>query len=465
MVSKLDQSLSYFHDKIEECIKCNKSILIITHIDCDGLVSGSIIMKSLIRAGVKCTVRAVNEFSIEQIENIKNYSRDFCIISDMGSQFSQELDSNLSDKWVVLDHHRISNTELDNERIINAWKYGIDGGREICSGGMAYLASNIIDKKNEDLAWLSTIAALGDRQDQGEKKLFTGINHEIIKHAIDTNQIEMKLDLLLVGRETKPIHVALSSTSHPFIDGLTWNSDACLSLLNSTDVELKEGKKWRVPSELTSDEKKKIIEAITKFTISKNSTEITRELIGYVYTLPNENKRSFLHDCREFSTMLNSCGRINKSSIGISLCMGDRNSIVECENTLIQYRKIIREQMNILTNERWRINSNNNFIVVNGTDVVPETMTGTICSLIASSQKNEKKIVIMMTNGTNNAIKISSRKPIDCKQTINLNEIMRDCAKKNDGVGGGHDNAAGAKISKYKINEFLECLEHNAAIM
>jgi RecJ-like exonuclease len=466
MIKKLDQALSYFNDKIKDCIKTNKSIIIITHIDCDGLVSGSVIMKSLIREGAKCTVRAVNEFSNKMIEDLQKVSRDFYVITDMGSQFSKELDVSLSDKWLVLDHHRISDIELDNEKVINAWKYGIDGGKEICAGGMAYLASCRMDEKNQDLAWLPIIAALGDRQDHGNKKSFTGLNNEIVKVATDKHQIEMGLDLLLVGRETKPIHNALASTSNPFIKGLTWNNDACLSLLNSSGVQLKDGKKWKVVSELTYDEKMKIVEAITKFTISKNATEITEELVGYVYTLPNENRRSVLHDCREFSTMLNSCGRINKSGVGIALCIGNRESIIEAENTLMEYRKTIRKQMNVLANERWRTNNSKNFVIVNGTDVIPETMTGTICSLIASSQKNDdKKVIIVITNGENDTVKISSRKPVNCKFDINLSDIMQKCAKKNDGVGGGHNNAAGAKISKTKIDEFLECLEYNAPVM
>ena len=81
------------------------------------------------------------------------------------------------------------------------------------------------------------------------------------------------------------------------------------------------------------------------------------ELIGYTYTFPREDKRSFLRDGREYSTMLNSCGRINRSGVGMAICMGDRNKILtEAEKTILtDYRKMIREYMNILSNERWRI--------------------------------------------------------------------------------------------------------------
>ena len=38
---------------------------------------------------------------------------------------------------------------------------------------------------------------------------------------------------------------------------------------------------------------------------------------------------------------------------------------------------------------------------------------------------------------------------------------MRTGAEKFDGVGGGHDAAAGAKITKDKLDEFLNYLEVN----
>ena len=186
------------------------------------------------------------------------------------------------------------------------------------------------------------------------------------------------------------------------------------------------------------------------------------ELIGYTYTFPKEDKRSFLRDGREYSTMLNSCGRINRSGVGMAICMGDRNKILtEGENILTDYRKMIKEYMNILSNERWRISENENCIMVNGEDIVPETMTGTISSLIAGSPKNTGKIVILRTRGEENTIKFSSRKSFGCKSNINLSELMRSGAEKFDGIGGGHNEAAGAKITKDKLDGFLKYLEVN----
>ncbi|KAG2472437.1 MAG: Phosphoesterase DHHA1 [Nitrosopumilales archaeon] len=462
MEKNLDQSLSYFHDKIFDCVKSNKSIFILTHIDCDGLSSGSIITKALIRAGAKCTVRTTKELNKSIISNLRKNSRDVHIITDLGGGFAKDLDENLEDDWLVLDHHEIPKEEYENERVINAWKYKIDGGLEISAGGMAYLAATYLDHKNEDLSAIAVVSALGDRQDQGEKKSFTGKNYEIAKTAKEEGLLEIDLDLLLVGRETRPIPDSLAFTSQPFIEGLTWNRDACLSLVNSTGIKLKDGERWRVPAELNEDEKRTLIEAITKYTLKKNATEIIQELIGYTYSFPREDPRSFLRDGRDFSTLLNSCGRINKAGVGIGICMGDRNKMLrEAENILTKYRKMIRDYMNILGNERWRISDSKYCVMVNGEGVIPETMTGTISSLIAGSPKNSGKIVILRTNGEEGTIKFSSRKSIGCKSNVNLSELMRQGAEKFEGVGGGHKSAAGARITKDKLDEFLDYLEAN----
>ena len=458
----LEQSLSYFHDRVFDCIKSNKSIFVLTHIDCDGLSSGSIITKALIRAGAKCTVRTTKELNKSVISNLKKNSRDLHVITDLGGGFAKQLDESLSENWMVLDHHEIPEDEHENERVINAWKFGINGGTEICAGGMAYLAATSLDSKNVDLSPIAVVSALGDRQDQGEKKSFTGKNFEIAKTAKEEGLLEMDLDLLLVGRETRPLPDSLAFTSQPFIEGLTWNRDACLSLINSAGIKLKEGQRWRVPAELSEDEKRSLIQAITQVTSGKNATNIMEELIGYTYSFPREDRRSFLRDGRDFATMLNSCGRISKAGVGIAICMGDRNKLLqEGENILAEYRKMIRNYMNVLANERWRVSDSTNCVMVNGEGVIPETMSGTISSLIAGSPKNSGKIVILRTNGEEGTIKFSSRKSFSCKSNVNLSELMRKGAEKFEGVGGGHDAAAGARITKDKLDEFLDYLEAN----
>jgi Single-stranded DNA-specific exonuclease len=223
----LEESLSNFSDRISDAVKSRKNILVTTHIDCDGITSGSIISKALIRHGAKCTVRTTNEFSENLVDRMQKETRDLHVITDLGGGFGKSLDEKLSDNWLMLDHHEIAEDEHDNERVINAWKYGMDGGVEICAGGMAYLAAKALSDDNEDLSRVAVVSALGDRQDQGDRKSFTGKNIEIAETAKKLGLVNIDLDLLLVGRETRPLPDAIAFTSQPFIEGLTWNRDAC----------------------------------------------------------------------------------------------------------------------------------------------------------------------------------------------------------------------------------------------
>ena len=217
MVKSLNESLSYFKHTISDLIKSEKNISIISHLDCDGLTSASIIGKALFREGIRCTISTTNEFNNNLVDRLSNDSRDFHIITDLAGGFANALDEKLGEDWLVLDHHEIPEEEYDNERVINAWKFGIDGGLEICAGGMTYLASKSLNKKNEDLAAIAVISAIGDRQDKGKRKSFTGKNLDILNTAKSNGQIDVDLDLLLVGRETRPLSDALAFTSQPFI--------------------------------------------------------------------------------------------------------------------------------------------------------------------------------------------------------------------------------------------------------
>lgn len=460
MAQSISESFSNFSDSVTDSIKSGKDIFVVTHIDCDGITSGSIITKALIRAGAKVTTKTVKEMSASVIKNMQQDSRDIHIITDLGGGFARQFDEALGENWFALDHHEIPQEEHDNPRVINAWKYGVDGGSEICAGGMAYLAAKSLDKHNSDLAPIAIVSALGDRQDKGEKKSFVGKNAEIAEEAKANGQLQIDMDLLLVGRETRQLVDSLAFTSQPFIEGLTWNRDASLALLTSVGISLKDGSRFRTPSDLTDDEKRLLIEAITKFSSSQNATQIMDELIGHTYTFPGEERRSFLRDAREFSTMLNSCGRIGMSGVGIAICMGDRNKMLqEGEKILVEYRKMIRNYMNILSNERWRINGSTKYIMVNGEGIIPETMTGTISSLLAGSPKNAGKIVILRTDGEENTIKFSSRKSTGCKSSVNLSVLMKAGAERFNGVGGGHDAAAGARITKDNLDGFLDFIE------
>lgn len=461
MSSKLVEALKPFCEKLRSVVENGSEIAVITHLDADGITSGSIVASALRRMGARYSVRAVSDMNHSVIERIKSENRDFHIITDLGGGWASQLRKTLGDKWVIIDHHQIPEEEMltdDDGQILNAWKYGIDGGTQVPAGGMAYMVASTLDRKNRSLSCIAVVSAVGDRQDQGDKKSFVGLNTEILKTAQSLGLVNVDLDIMLTGRETRPIHEALAYTSFPYIDGLTWNREACHALLKNAGVKLKDNSRWRVLAELSQEEKSAILDAIAKFvaTSNKTSASVLDDLIGYVYTLNGEDKRSQLRDAREFSTMLNACGRIGKAGVGIAICMGDRNAMLSAGEEIVgSYRTTLRNYISTIFSEKWRLVDDGRNVFVNGDGLLAEDMLGAVSSLLSGSPTLGGKLLFVRTLAKDGTYKFSSRKCLGCTSQANLGLIMRHYAEQFKGAGGGHSAAAGCRIPAAALEDFI----------
>jgi single-stranded-DNA-specific exonuclease len=461
MSIKLAEALKPFCEKLRSVIENGSEIAVITHIDADGITSGSIIATALARLGARYSIRAVSDMNPGIIERMRIENRDFYVITDLGGGWASDLRKALDDRWAVIDHHQIPEQEIltdDDGQILNAWKYGVDGGREVPAGGMAYMIASALDKKNRDLSCVAVVSALADRQDQGDKRSLTGLNSEILKTAHSLGLISVELDIMLTGRETRPLHEALAYTSFPYMDGLTWNREGCHALLKNAGIKLKEDGRWRVLAEFSQEEKSAILDAIAKFvaTSSKAGTRIIDDLIGYVYTLSGEDKRSQLRDAREFSTMLNACGRIGRAGVGIAICMGDRNDMLSAGEEIVSiYRTTLRNYISIIFADKWRLVDDGRNVFVNGDGLVAEDMLGAVSSLLSGSPSLGGRLLFVRTLTKDGTYKFSSRKALGSTSQANLGLIMRYCAEAFKGAGGGHSAAAGCRIPSSALEDFM----------
>ncbi|HJT47383.1 MAG TPA: DHH family phosphoesterase [Nitrososphaeraceae archaeon] len=461
-VNELHQEIKFFCEKISAVVDKDEEISIISHLDADGITSGSIISTCLARLGARWTARAISDINLNVIEQMKSEGRDFYIITDLGTTMARELFDSLNNNWIVIDHHQMPQEEMTaeyNNQILNSWKYGIDGDTEISSGGLAYMIANGIDSKNKDLSTNAIISAVGDRQDQGSKKSLIGLNSEILKTAQTSGLISVNLDLMFTGRETRPLHEALAHTLFPYIDGLTWNIERCYSIIKNSGIKMKADGRWRVTSEISQQEKNTIIDAIAKFVVASQNleTDIIDNLTGYTYTLINEDERSQLRDAREFSSLLNACGRIRKPSVGIGICMGDRNAmLIEGEKIIGNYRITLRKYISSIFAEKWRLVDDGKTLFVNADGLLPEDMLGAVSSLLSGSPTFSGRLLFIRTSARDNTYKFSSRKCLGCKSESNLGLIMRHCAQSVGGFGGGHVAAAGCTIPYTRLESFMQ---------
>src|ERR687897_1781948 len=463
---ELHQPLKILCEKINTLTDSGNEICIVTRLDTDGIASGSIILTALSRLGSRCSLRTISALTSDIIQEVKSEAHDFCILLGLGSATVNVLQQYLGENWTIIDHEEFSNENKDRnygDQIINAWNYGFNGAREICTGSLSYLLSTMLDKKNSDLSAIAVIAALGDRQDLGDKKTLTGINLEILKTAQSLSMINTELDLLLYNSETIPIHESIARTSSPYIHGLTWNVNNAYSLIKNTGIKIKDNGKWRVLPDFSPEEKNIIRDAIAKFIITssnRSSIEVADNLLGYSYKLSKEDNQSFLRDARDFANLLDACGRLGKTGLGVALCMGDRSiTLTEAEQIAEDYFATLNRYVSAIFNEKWRyLDDGINTVFVNGEGLLAEEMLGAVSSLLAGSPSLFRRLLFVRTlsqEDGGNSYRFSARKCIGNRSKLNVGHLMKECSKIVGGNGGGNDTAAGCVIPSSRLEIFL----------
>jgi single-stranded-DNA-specific exonuclease len=300
---------------------------------------------------------------------------------------------------------------------------------------------------------------LGDMQDRCENRKLGGLNALIVDDAVKAKLILVEKDLTFFGRETRPIHKTLSSTTNPFLPGISGEEDKSLAFLSTLKIPLKDGERWRALRDLTDEEKKRLCSALAEHLLSRGLHFEVANLVGHIYILAMEEPWTPLRDAREFAVVLNSTGRLDRPSLGISLCMGDRQVALEEANKVLEdYRKSINKYLTWVWEKPERLRELENIYVINGEDFVSEKIIGTISSILVSGVPNVEKPLIAYANVPGEGLaKISGRSTdLGVRKGINLGEVMRVASEKFAGKGGGHNIAAGGQVPMDKAEEFVK---------
>ena len=442
-------------EKIADIIKNSKQIHIVTHIDADGISAGSIAYKTLERLGKSFSIEFIKELDNETLERLKNENHELIWFTDLGSSFVFDDSINM----VVTDHHACpedSNLSFH----LNPHLFGLDGTFEISGAGLTYLVSRKLDKNNMDLSTLAIVGACGDLQDRKFKKLY-GLNREILNNAEQLNIVKPKMDIRYFGRETRPIYKMLQYASDPIIPGLSGRESACIYFLQELGIKLQDGDNWRRWIDLSKDERRIIISNITKLLLTKGfGHKITKRIIGEVYILLKEEEGTEVHDAKEYATLLNSTARYGKHEVGLKVCLGDRDKwFKKARNLLIGHRHNLVEGLQFAKEEG--IIKREYLQFFHAGNGIRDTIIGIVANMLLNSQDVSNNLPLVgFANKGENEVKVSARATEEMvEKGLNLSLAMKKAASAFNGIGGGHNIAAGATIPKGKEEEFLEILE------
>ncbi|MEM1563122.1 MAG: DHH family phosphoesterase [Candidatus Bathyarchaeia archaeon] len=458
-ILKFFGSISDAAKTILEVVKEDGFIHVFSHLDADGVAAAGIIGKALYRLDARFRIRITQWVDEKLVAEILQDKPQMVIFTDLGSDYANLLRQKTRDiRVVVLDHHQLGGDLSNDFPCVNPHLFGIDGARDISSAGVAYFVAKAIDKVNMDLAPIAVVGALGDLQDKYDQRMLGGLNEKIVEDAKSQGLLTVEKDLIFFGRETRPIHKTLASTTNPFIPGISGEEDKSLAFLASIDIKPKYGDKWRALRDLSEDEKRRLCSALAEYMLSRGLHYEISNLIGHVYTLSKEEPWTPLRDGREFAVLLNAVGRMDKPGVGVAVCMGDRGlALEEASKILEDYRRTINRYLGWIMEKPERIREMENIYVVYGEDFIDDKIVGAISSILTTSLPNPEKPLIAYADVKEEGLVKVSARTIDATtyKGVNLGEVMKIAAEKCLGKGGGHNVAAGAQIPIENVETFM----------
>lgn len=442
-------------EKAKECaeyIKKHSSALVVSHIDADGLSSAAIMGKALERANIEYRIRFAKQLDLQTLNEIADQNPELVIFTDLGSGMLEAI-SSLKLNAVVSDHHQ---PQGKHEHHLNPHLFGINGAIEISGAGVVYLIASAMGS-NADLADLAVVGAVGDLQHVKQGRL-AGMNRSILEEGVRSGILRCEKDLLLFGKQTRPVFKLLQYSTDPYLPGITGSEDASIEFLKKIGIR-QHGEKWRRWIDLEKEEKQQIVSALLQYCLSSGLQACNAQrLIGEVYTLLREREGTEARDASEFSTLLNATARYDHSDIGLAVCMGDRGrSYNEACELLNEHRRNLVDGLNLVREQG--VTRMDNLQYFDAGNKIRETIVGIVAGMSAAFINNRSLPIVAFAD-SNGGLKVSSRGNQELiRKGLNLGKAISEAAKAVGGTGGGHDIAAGAFIPKESKDEFLKVLD------
>lgn len=437
----------------------SERVQVVSHLDADGLSSAAIMLEMLRRQGIDYDLRVVHNIDEEEAKAITALEAKRYIFVDIGSGQLAALIEHLSAPSLILDHHETDTSAPDSFVHINPLLFDQDGNTGISGAGVVYLLARRLGYR--DLSRLAIIGAIGDIQ---ENNGFSGFNELILSDAIEKGVVLAERGVRLFGAQTKPLTRLLAYNHDLGLAGISGDPDAAYRFLDSLGIRIRHSRGERRYIDLDDDERMRLVSGIL---MKRSHLPEPESIIGFNYTLPSEDEGTPFRDAREFSTLLNACGRMDSASVGVGAAMGLPDLKREALRVEKTYKQAIgraigwfKEQLIVED----RIEYGKGYYLIDGRGQIDAPIIGTLAS-IASRMDEVRGPALLCSYAylENGDLKVSLRS--HGETGLDLRETMASIAEAAGGTAGGHTNAAGALVPKAFEESFVEhAREHLARI-
>lgn len=426
-----------FFDRVNKAIALlldsKGTIRVISHYDSDGINAAGIICNALLRKGRNFHASLVR-LDTNFFKRLGAESNKFTIFSDMGSAQIEKIEK-LGGKVIIIDHHPpLRDTE--KAVLINTHLFGINGAYDASASTASFVFALMLDEKNWDLCAYALAGCIGDKQYPGSPG---SLNKTILDGALKRGFIEKRIGLNFnAGR----IGDALTDSIDPFFKGISGRKKEVKKLLAQINIDVNTNM-----SEL-NDEQLSALHSILVLRLLKQGmrVETAEQLVMERYWIPEKGMFA-----EELSDIIDACGRMNQSGMGLSLCLGHRESMRNAKKLQDEYKKIVRKGLMRIEKEGVFSKKNIQFFYTE------ESSTAGVQAGIAMQYllDQEKPVFVMTAKNKKTSISARGTKYL-VKKGLDLGIVCRTAARSIGGTGGGHTIASGATIPKGKEKVFIE---------
>ncbi|HTY14717.1 MAG TPA: DHH family phosphoesterase [Methanoregulaceae archaeon] len=374
---------------------------IYAHHDADGIAAASIMCLAMVRKDKKFRLRIVSELPEEGIQ-----SGSGLLLCDLGSGRPD-----LRDDAMVIDHHLPG---FSGGYHVNPRLFGIDGDRELCASGAAYLVANALGD-NRDLAGLAVLGMIGDGQE------ISGKNKEIFNEGVAEGIITNGRGFHLTGRDpTERLYISTA----PYLPGISGNQAAVESIL-----DLSTGDEEADPSLLLS--------LLILETGEVAGTGVARKLYGDLFGLERES----IADAYTLAAVTDACGKTGKGGLAASLCMRSTAGIEEAWEITRSFRLRVIAALDQLCRQE-----NQDGVY----EIDDHLVISDVADALAYNCREGQTVIVLGKDGE--VCRVSARCPGG--GTRDLGVVIQKIASDCGGSGGGHRLRAGATIPCSKVSQF-----------
>ena len=437
-------------------IELGHTIRLISHRDADGITAGAILAKAVAREGGSFQLSIVKQVSEELIEELAREKREIYVFSDLGSGSIELIQKKLDFATVVVADHHPPEGDFSSESkvLINPVPFGANSVRDLSGSGVAYFVAREMNDKNRDLAYIATVGAVGDMQEIDGT--FHGLNLEILEDGKKLGILEVRKELRLFGRESRPLYQMLAYATNLEIPEITGDERKAIEWLRAKGID-PEMHYWQ----LREEEKRKLHEALLVHMIKHSAPkEAIDRLIGDVVVSPLYPEGDVRHEAREFATLLNATGRLNAGTLGVAICLGDEDAYKKARKMLEDYKREQIEARKFLIQNWSMVDEGEHAYVFYAGRNIRDTLVGIVANMaINAGLANPEKPVVVIADSEEdeNLVKGSARTTEKALvKGYHLGEALREVAEKLGGEGGGHAIAAGIRFPKGRIDEFIK---------